>query len=81
MLTWLFKFFVPPDIKFSRSATGYMYTVGPVCLGLRCQPSHCFKNGGELLIRELGGPFSLYDPKTKEIKEFDVSNRTTNAVV
>ena len=28
-----------------------MYTIGPVCLGLRCrEPSHCFKNGGELLI-------------------------------
>ncbi|KAL8092747.1 putative F-box/kelch-repeat protein At3g17280 isoform X2 [Apium graveolens] len=56
-----------------------MYTIGPMSLALGCWPSHCYKNGGEILIYKHRGPFSLYDPKTKETKEFDGSISTVNA--
>lgn len=44
-----------------------MYTVGPVDISYgRRSLSQCFKNGGDILIYGSGGPYHVYDTKTKE---------------
>lgn len=58
-----------------------MFTVGPLDIRYgEWLKSHCYKNGGDILIRSSAGPISFYDRKRKETKILKSGFYGTNAL-
>ena len=52
--------------EFSIGVWSKMYSIGPVYFDSNQRLLLAFRNGGQVLIWGDSGPFTLYDPKTKE---------------